>query len=250
MNNKGEIKIADFGLSIDYSASSGRLFKPVTTLLYRAPEQVFGVKSGYDMQSDVWSLGCIFAELLTCEPLFCAAKNFSNFVELLFARFSKENFDSWPEVQESEVFQEHKTKLVKDINIKNYLKTRKQNLDPHALDLLSKLLTLNPANRIRCSEVLEHHYFTSEPLPCEKDDIPKIELECHEYTIRKAYLKKKLAIQARLNEKQAVLDESSADVQIGFGGSNMQKGDMRVNMYKRNMEDRSHPGELKRLKLN
>lgn len=252
MNNKGEVKIADFGLSIDYSASSGRLHKPVTTLLYRAPEQVFGVKSGYDMNSDVWSLGCIFAELLICEPLFCTARNFSSFVELLIARFGKDSFDDWAEVQESEVFQEHKTKLVKDTNIKNYLKAKKSTLEPITLDLLTQLLTLNPANRIKVSDVLNHPYFTVEPLPCAKEEIPKIELECHEYTIRKAYLKKKLAMQAKLNEKQAaVVEESSPDVQAGFGGANAPKGDVKGIGYKRTMEDRGgNPSELKRLKVN
>ena len=252
MNNRGEVKIADFGLSIEYGASSGRLHKPVTTLLYRAPEQVFGVKSGYNMNSDVWSLGCIFAELLICEPLFCTARNFPNFVELLLSRFGRAGFDDWPEVQESEIFQEHKLKLVEDANIKNYLKTKKPSLDATTLDLLLHLLTPNPSGRITVSGVLDHPYFAAEPLPCAKEEIPKIELECHEYTIRKAYLKKKLALQAKLNEKQAkVVEESSVDVQAGFGENNVPKGDIRTIGCKRNMENRnSDAGELKRLKVN
>ena len=251
MNNKGEVKIADFGLSIDYSASSGRLHKPVTTLLYRAPEQVFGVKSGYDMKSDVWSLGCIFAELLMCEPLFCAARNFTSFVEILLSRFGREAFDDWAEVQESEVYQEHKSKLVKDVSIKNYVKTKKPNLEPATLDLLSRLLTPNPAARINAADVLDHPYFAAEPLPCAKHEIPKIELECHEYTIRKAYLKKKLAAQAKLHEKQAAAAGVPAvDAQFGFGALEAQKGEARLG-YKRNVEDRSgNASELKRLKVN
>ena len=253
MSNTGDVKIADFGLSIDYSASSGRLHKPVTTLLYRAPEQVFNVRSGYDMSADVWSLGCVFAELLICEPLFCAAKNFAHFVEILLSRFGKEAFEDWPEVQESEAYQEHKTKLVKDSNIKAYIKTKKPSLEPAALDLLSRLLTLNPANRMQASDILAHEYFSSEPLPCPKSDLPKIELECHEYTIRKAYMKKKMAAQARLAEKQAgAPQDKSGDAQAGFGGGIGLKGNELRFGFKRSAEERAagSGSELKRLKVN
>lgn len=252
MNNKGEVKLADFGLSINFSASSGRLYKSVTTLLYRAPEQVFGIKNGYDLQSDMWSVGCIFAELLICEPLFCSAKNFQNFVELLLVRLGKESFDDWAEITESETFQEHKNKLVKDTNIKNYLKTKKPHLDPQALDLLFKLLMPNPAKRISAKNALEHPYFTSDPLPCNREEIPKIELECHEYTIRKAYLKKKLAMQAKINEKQAAAVKPPSDVQASFGINVAQKMDVKwYNAHKRSQDDRNAiPVDLKRHKFN
>ncbi len=67
MNNKGEVKIADFGLARQMSSS--QYTNKVVTLWYRAPELLFG-SSMYTEQIDIWSVGCILAELLTREILF------------------------------------------------------------------------------------------------------------------------------------------------------------------------------------
>ncbi|KAL7147377.1 hypothetical protein ABFS83_06G103700 [Erythranthe nasuta] len=69
LNNRGELKICDFGLSRQY----GRPLKPYTplvvTLWYRSPELLLEAKE-YSTAIDMWSLGCIMAELLTKKPLF------------------------------------------------------------------------------------------------------------------------------------------------------------------------------------
>jgi cyclin-dependent kinase 12/13 len=58
------------------------------------------------------------------------------------------------------------------------------NFDELSLDLVDKLLTLNPADRLSADEALEHPWFTTEPLPCEPDELPKIEQELHEKVVR------------------------------------------------------------------
>lgn len=75
MNNRGQIKLADFGLARMYGEPRGSndMTKLVVTLWYRAPELLLGA-STYDTAIDMWSVGCIFAELITKEPLF-AGKN-------------------------------------------------------------------------------------------------------------------------------------------------------------------------------
>ena len=63
MTSSGEIKIADFGLSKLFGIPMNTLTHEVETLWYRAPEILLGAKS-YSLPIDVWSIGCIFAELL------------------------------------------------------------------------------------------------------------------------------------------------------------------------------------------
>lgn len=68
LNNRGEIKVADFGLARKYGSPMGHMTQLVVTLWYRAPELLLGGKE-YTTAIDMWSVGCIFAELLNNEPL-------------------------------------------------------------------------------------------------------------------------------------------------------------------------------------
>lgn len=69
MNNRGEIKIADFGMARQCGdPQPSNLTQLVVTLWYRAPELLLGATT-YDSNIDMWSLGCIFGELLTKNPL-------------------------------------------------------------------------------------------------------------------------------------------------------------------------------------
>ncbi|KAL8692343.1 MAG: hypothetical protein Q9224_003978, partial [Gallowayella concinna] len=68
MNNRGQIKIADFGMARYYGDPPPKLTQLVVTLWYRGPELLFGADK-YGAEVDMWSVGCIFGELLTKEPL-------------------------------------------------------------------------------------------------------------------------------------------------------------------------------------
>ena len=59
-----------------------------------------------------------------------------------------------------------------------------KHLDDEAIDLISKMLELNPAHRISAAEALEHQYFCQDPLPCDPSEIPKIEGELKELNFR------------------------------------------------------------------
>jgi cell division cycle 2-like protein len=67
-NNKGVVKICDFGLARKYSSSTKSYTPTVVTLWYRSPEILLG-NDKYSPALDMWSIGCIFAELINREPL-------------------------------------------------------------------------------------------------------------------------------------------------------------------------------------
>ena len=63
IDNQGRIKLADFGLARAFGLPVRMYTHEVVTLWYRAPEILLGTKS-YSMGVDIWSLGCIFAEMV------------------------------------------------------------------------------------------------------------------------------------------------------------------------------------------
>ena len=69
LSHSGILKIGDFGLAREYGSPLKAYTSIVVTLWYRAPELLLGVKE-YSTPIDVWSVGCIFGELLTLEAIF------------------------------------------------------------------------------------------------------------------------------------------------------------------------------------
>ena len=69
MNSKGDVKLADFGLARTFTRESQSYSQNVVTLWYRAPELLVGTNC-YNQSIDIWSVGCIFFELLTGKVLF------------------------------------------------------------------------------------------------------------------------------------------------------------------------------------
>lgn len=65
-----------------------------------------------------------------------------------------------------------------------YMRKQKNNLDSLSLDLLEKMLTINPDDRITAKEALQHPFFTTAPLPCELSEMPVVENDCHAYVLK------------------------------------------------------------------
>ncbi|KAK8561082.1 hypothetical protein V6N12_048158 [Hibiscus sabdariffa] len=94
LNNQGELKICDFGLARQYGSPLKPYTHLVVTLWYRAPELLFGARQ-YSTAIDMWSLGCIMAELLSKEALFSGKTEFDQLYKI-FRTLGSPNETIWP----------------------------------------------------------------------------------------------------------------------------------------------------------
>ncbi|KZT74725.1 Pkinase-domain-containing protein [Daedalea quercina L-15889] len=165
MNNRGTIKVADFGLARRYGdpVGVGGLTQLVVTLWYRAPEILLGATK-YSTAIDMWSVGCIFAELLLKEPLFLA-KGEIELLSMIFKLLGPPTPHSWPEYQT--------LPLAKSISLPPPQLPQLRQKFPHitaaGVDLMSRLLTYDPEMRISAVDALKHPYFSESPLPKHPD---------------------------------------------------------------------------------
>ncbi|XP_020212267.1 cyclin-dependent kinase G-2 [Cajanus cajan] len=173
LNNRGELKICDFGLARQYGSPLKPYTHLVVTLWYRAPELLLGTKQ-YSTAIDMWSLGCIMAELLSKEPLFNGKTEFEQ-IDKIFRILGTPNETIWPGFSE---LPRVKVKFVK--NQYNLLRkkfpatsfTGSPVLSDSGFDLLNKLLTYDPEKRITAEEALNHEWFREVPLPKSKEFMP------------------------------------------------------------------------------
>lgn len=95
LNSNGILKLADFGLSKQFEANIRRYTKGVVTLWYRSPEIL--LEMDYDHYCDVWSVGCIFGELLHFGRPILPGKNELNQFDLMCALIGYPKKEDWPD---------------------------------------------------------------------------------------------------------------------------------------------------------
>ena len=150
------VKICDFGLARCTTSAIGKdviMTDYVATRWYRAPEILLG-STKYGVQADMWSMGCIFGELLGGKPMFPGTSTLSQINKVLevTGKPSKEDIESI----NSELAETMLENVV--INKTKSLKTLYPKASEDELDLLSKLLQFNPKKRIDVNTALEHNY--------------------------------------------------------------------------------------------
>ncbi|KAF1982230.1 cmgc/cdk/pitslre protein kinase [Aulographum hederae CBS 113979] len=175
MNNRGQLKIADFGMARYVSEPPPKnLTQLVVTLWYRAPELLLGAEQ-YDDKIDMWSVGCIFGELLKKEPLFMG-KNEVDELSKIFTLCGPPTLHSWPtfrrlpnarHIQFPPTPPNLTPTEVKSMTTPSPLplRTHFPLLTNSGTALLSALLSLDPLTRPSASEVLKHPYFEEIPRP-------------------------------------------------------------------------------------
>jgi len=162
LSNKGILKLCDFGLVRHYGTPLGRYTQPVVTLWYRAPELLLGQKY-YSREVDMWSVGCVFAELLTKTALI-KGQNELDQLDKMFKILGTPTEDDWPGFKELP----HAKKMSFTRKHPSGIRQKIRATTTEAgFELLMKLLAYDPSNRISAAEALQHRYFTENPLPRE-----------------------------------------------------------------------------------
>lgn len=117
---------------------------------YRAPELILG-EDHYNVAIDIWSMGCVIAEMFLGEPIFCGKNSKDQFLKIM-------NVLGTPAPAEIKSMCDNVA--VNLPNIKGMgLKKKLKNTDPLLIDLLSKVLVYNPSRRPKPFEILAHPYF-------------------------------------------------------------------------------------------
>jgi cyclin-dependent kinase 12/13 len=182
INNKGQLKLGDFGLARFYHADDkSRLYtNRVITLWYRPPELLLG-EEHYGPGVDMWSCGCILGELFTKRPLFPGYTEIGQ-LELISKSCGTPSPADWPEVIKLPNFQTFKFKKTYRRRLKEEFSSQ---IPESALDLMDRMLTLDPSRRLTASEALEHPFLSG----FDKDSVAPPTLphsqDCHEMWSRK-----------------------------------------------------------------
>ncbi|KAI8811258.1 kinase-like domain-containing protein [Cladochytrium replicatum] len=157
VNADCELKIADFGLARGFSdaqdSNAGFMTEYVATRWYRAPEIMLSFKA-YTKAIDMWSVGCIFAELLGSRPLF-KGKDYVDQLNQILSVLGTPDDETLKRIgsERAQLYIRSLPKMTKIPFSQLYPKANAQ-----ALDLLEKLLKFDPAQRMTVEGALAHPY--------------------------------------------------------------------------------------------
>lgn len=165
-STKGELKIGDFGLARAFGIPVNTFSNEVVTLWYRAPDVLMGSRN-YSTSIDMWSIGCILAEMFTGKPLFPGSSNDDQLVKI-FTIMGTPNERTWPGVRQ---YPNYKTNF--HVYIQQDLRAIIPNIDPVALNLLQNLLQMRPEARISARQLLQHPWFNEYNTPLNSQPIPQ-----------------------------------------------------------------------------
>ena len=160
VNNAGVIKLADFGLARSFSMPTRVYTHEVVTLWYRAPEVLLGSRF-YSCAVDVWSLACIFAELVSAKVLF----NGDSEIDQLFKIFQvlgTPNSEIWNGVEELPDYNPL-FPVWKGFKLERCV----PGIGDDGLDLLSQMLVYPPHLRLSTKMALCHRYLRDVPVHLE-----------------------------------------------------------------------------------
>jgi len=146
------VKLADFGLARVIGVPVRAYTQEVITLWYRAPELLMGA-CYYGTSIDIWSIGCIFAEMVTGTPLFPGDSEIDELYKI-FNIMGTPNEGTWPGITHLPDYSVNFPKW-RSKQLRHYL----DSVEVEGVDLLGRMLAFSPIVRLAAQDALQHPYF-------------------------------------------------------------------------------------------
>ncbi|GLB39077.1 putative pkinase-domain-containing protein [Lyophyllum shimeji] len=188
ISNTGSLRIADFGLARAYdhnvtrTTADGRVKERkytncVVTRWYRPPELLLGARQ-YGGEVDIWGIGCVLGEMFSRQPILPGNSDLDQLEKIWQLcgtpnQHTWPNYDALPGCEGVKRFTTHSRRI----------RQTYESVGPETCDLLDKLLTCNPRDRITAAQALDHEYFWTDPLPADPKTLPSYEAS-HEFDKR------------------------------------------------------------------
>nr|XP_046252990.1 cyclin-dependent kinase 16 isoform X2 [Scatophagus argus] len=140
INERGELKLADFGLARAKSIPTKTYSNEVVTLWYRPPDILLG-STDYSTHIDMWGVGCIFYEMVTGRPLF-PGSTVEEELHFIFKLLGTPTEQSWPGISSNDEFVAYNYPQYRAERLSNHT----PRLSSEGVELLSKFLQLCPSS--------------------------------------------------------------------------------------------------------
>ena len=158
INREMELKLADFGLARAFGIPVRSYTHEVVTLWYRAPDVLLGSRK-YSTPVDIWSIGCIFAEMVNGTPLFTGTAEDVQ-LDTIFRHLGTPDDAIYPGICE---LPDWKDSLPMYPAPPGGMQSLVPKLEPLGVSLLESMLIYDPARRITAQEARRHEFFATLP---------------------------------------------------------------------------------------
>ncbi|KAF8110085.1 hypothetical protein N665_0088s0096 [Sinapis alba] len=207
LDHNNNLKIADFGLANfygDHQKQKQPLTSRVVTLWYRPPELLLG-STDYGVTVDLWSTGCILAELFNGKPIMPGRTEVEQ-LHKIFKLCGSPSEEYWKRSKLS-----HATIFKPQNPYKRCVAETFKSLPSSALALVEVLLAVEPDARGTTSNALQSEFFTTKPFASDPSSLPKYQPKKEiDVKLREEEARRKKGISSKQNESKQVSKESKA----------------------------------------
>lgn len=153
VSRDGKLKLADFGLARAFVPPIRPFTHEVVTLWYRSPEILLGMKA-YALPMDMWAVGAIIAEMSTKRPLFPGDSEIDELFKI-FRILGTPSEKTWPGVTNLQDWNEA-FPVWPELKLQRFI----PRMCEEGVDLVKKLLNMDPKHRLSANEALQHPYIS------------------------------------------------------------------------------------------